>query len=1516
MGTTNFIFKSLGLEFTSPLDRKLNLSEHDESLRNPHASPFTRFGETEKFGYLVRQYFHTNLNERVNTRPFLVDIEKKWITYQLLKYLQKNALNGFAHGDLKCENIMVTSWNWVYVTDHAYPYKPVFLPQENNGTFSYYFDISQKRVCCLAPERFLPEDIYNKMEPHMLNHEDETKSNLHLMDVFAMGCVISELWTEGISLFDYPELLSYREGKFNPQNKIDKIGDVNIRHLILDMIQIDPKERITAQDCIHKFTENGTFPFYFESLYDYILSLMHTDPDDRVMNVYHDFETLKRMFHMKASKESESIKQLRESIQQMKLEDSQLEKESHITLEDDTSNKSTLTDGKIAQGYGTSIISNLSPTIYNAYPLQGTSPFHDIVEIEDTFLSHDEEGVKPNIEKQIDFEIQTLDKEMTEWDKKHNDLHNTMKKVYDEKMRSNPRYQTRLGFMEDQRSTKRVKPIEGFVIILDMLCAMLKHLKYPSSKLTCLDCFQKISLMVNDHVLLDRIIPFTVSLLDGEQSDPSSLVRAQAIRSLSNVLSIVENIHVHDLNLFQEYLLPTLNFVRENEKEEVVLEAYALSLPQLAESAKRFIEAAYLLNRHDGQDDMGEEFRVLDTHLGTLNTEESLPSMTVGPSSINIHSSNNIPSPSLSSPHPHLKSNYSTELKELRDSFRDIVASMLDVDAPLVVKKAVLSDISTLCRFFGQEYSEKTLLQLIFSCLNSRDWELRCAVFHNIVGLTSISGAQSIESFIFTCIPPQIYDESDFVMDGALNCLSALCQLGIFKKQRMFEVCEKASPLLLHSNIWIRYAVISILSHVAEHISIADVQSYLIPCIRKFLIRDISEVSQDTLIASLIPPISRTIFDRALNCTYKPEPMTDPSEETLMDMIQANPWFQEDKSQTVEETKPWTRFYEMDMPFIQVIAELELSAEDEYKLFLMKDYIKQASLQRARLLKTDEESNWKDEFMNLSKDKPLHHIRINSVGTSSQEASDVQDMDAEWKEMFESKRRAASKDTPNVKNVHDSPSKRYTLHDSLSRRDSLLDWTPIGKNDSLRRIDSFGSLPDPMNPYRPIHSLSQTILTTPTSHDASLLNTEILIRSPIDLGSPLRSSMKTIQTDWRPKGKLIGVLKEHQGAVHQLHVPQDSSFCASGSEDGTIKIWDCTMLDKAIVDRSSATFNVGSPITAMTFCDKSHSIAVATQNGSIRIIRVVERNKDRKAFDAQWIKSIDSIDGNVVHLDHIESFSQSLLMYAIDKGEIRSLDLRSDTSPWLLDCKLQHGYITSMVIDPDLNWVIVSTLRGYIICWDLRFNIPLYQIQLEGAYPIYKLALLPDSTNESKHSILISTGNGQLIQLDISEPKIERVIRTSDNQRSEYIPKFHDSNIANLYDPNFHMDHISTFMPTLDQRNIFRSIYSTSMARNAIFTAGTDKIIRCWDLSHPERSYIVSGPLKGFKRRIYQSIKEDISFIDEVSTPIKTQKDDLVISNYDPTTFHNDTILSLVSIDHPSRMMISSSRDGTLRVWK
>jgi hypothetical protein len=39
--------------------------------------------QTDKAAYLLRQYFFNNLHDRLSTRPFLSQIAKKWLAFQV-----------------------------------------------------------------------------------------------------------------------------------------------------------------------------------------------------------------------------------------------------------------------------------------------------------------------------------------------------------------------------------------------------------------------------------------------------------------------------------------------------------------------------------------------------------------------------------------------------------------------------------------------------------------------------------------------------------------------------------------------------------------------------------------------------------------------------------------------------------------------------------------------------------------------------------------------------------------------------------------------------------------------------------------------------------------------------------------------------------------------------------------------------------------------------------------------------------------------------------------------------------------------------------------------------------------------------------------------------------------------------------------------------------------------------------------------------------------------------------------
>ncbi|CAG7886784.1 unnamed protein product [Brassica rapa] len=175
---------------------------------------------------------------------------------------------GICHGDIKCENVLVTSWNWLYLADFA-SFKPTYIPYDDPSDFSFFYDTRGQRLCYLAPERFY-------------EHGGETKVAQDAplkpsMDIFAVGCVIAELFLEGQPLFELAQLLAYRRGQHDPSQHLEKIPDPGIRKMILHMIQLEPEARLSAENYLQNYV--ATCQGIFQEI---LKKMMENKPGDEM----------------------------------------------------------------------------------------------------------------------------------------------------------------------------------------------------------------------------------------------------------------------------------------------------------------------------------------------------------------------------------------------------------------------------------------------------------------------------------------------------------------------------------------------------------------------------------------------------------------------------------------------------------------------------------------------------------------------------------------------------------------------------------------------------------------------------------------------------------------------------------------------------------------------------------------------------------------------------------------------------------------------------------------------------------------------------------------------------------------------------------------------------------------------------------------------------------------------------------------------------------------------------------
>ena len=241
-----------------------------------HLLPYTLAFDAETSASLVRRRLWRSLVQRLGVRPFLAHAEKRWLAYQLLRALAESHARGARHGDIKGENIMVTSYGWLYVTDFAW-FKPVQLPENNPADFSFYFDTSAggRRTCTLAPERFVTD-----VAPEAQLTD--------AMDIFSAGCVLAELILDGRSLFDLSALLAYKRGEFAPEDALlAGAEDDALASLALEMVALQPEQRGSADEILEKH-RGALFPEYYDRLHECFGRLNALDDADAKMRALDD----------------------------------------------------------------------------------------------------------------------------------------------------------------------------------------------------------------------------------------------------------------------------------------------------------------------------------------------------------------------------------------------------------------------------------------------------------------------------------------------------------------------------------------------------------------------------------------------------------------------------------------------------------------------------------------------------------------------------------------------------------------------------------------------------------------------------------------------------------------------------------------------------------------------------------------------------------------------------------------------------------------------------------------------------------------------------------------------------------------------------------------------------------------------------------------------------------------------------------------------------------------------------
>ncbi|KNC97679.1 VPS15 protein kinase [Spizellomyces punctatus DAOM BR117] len=1504
-------------------------AERDILLDIPNAFPYQRIIETDRAAYMIRQHLYSNLYDRISTRPFLASIEKKWIAYQILTGLAAAHAQHIYHGDIKTENILVTSWNWAYLTDFS-SFKPTFLPEDNPADFSFFFDTSSRRVCYLAPERFYA--------PGETLFSDKDGSLCESMDIFSLGCTIAELFLEGTPLFSLSQLLRYRSGDYDPSPELERIDDLHIRNMIKHMIQLDPANRKTAETYLAEWAGKAFPEYFYTFLHNYVASLgdatVSANPlaDRKIERIYHDFDKI-----------AVALEIMNESTQ---------DEVSELPERESPSGRAVLS-GHVGDGcliFTTIICSALRNVGQPSSKLFAL----DLLLALAVHLSDE-----PRLDRLVPYIVALLDDDcgyvratavttLTQ-------LLNMIERITPPDANIFPEYilPSLRRFSSDPDAFVRAKYAQCVPAIAETalrfleLSQLLRDNSHSELEADG-DPYQQITYDSGLRDLQEIIQEEVITLL----IDPDPLVKRTLLSEMARLCIIFGRQKANDVLLshmitylndtdwqlrsaFFESIVGVGTFVGGRSLEEYIL---PLMVQALTDAEEFVIEK--VLNALTSLAELGLLQKTkLKELAGTVVPLVCHPNTWIRFGAIAFIScaARLLPQidvrcilyPIIS---PFLKTDIAdiTEVNLLESLKNPISRVLYDQTLAFASKAAAAGDRERVLSggsYRGMEYnrplhgvvdvasptergkvsqgpeSNELLQRLRELGMTDEDKEKLFAMKYYISKATQSRLRKSAADMQYQwAYPDELEGKSDLV---------ALKNFGITPHTLFLSPNEDFRPSFLVSD-----AVLPNAPWMSRAPSDSNVSQVFDPT------RSLSPVSAS--VKQLRSPTHRR----------------NASDTSLMQHLNVR-----------------ARSPAMGEPYATSPTSLMSERLSETGTDATSTTVSSAPMPRSASANV---------LVPLSRTK---HPSVGGGGLDSLlavpgRASPMVSAPHNRKRRGHSRTGsdASSIVTSTTNDDAASVSDRVSLmtagdgHPGLSTRSGMMGNSFEGKDKYIRRLVAKKVreyFPPPIPELGPKVSI-RTAANAPAQ------------RPRRAKGS---STLSHDWSGWRPEGILVAHLAEHREPINCLRISADNTFFVTCSDDKTVKVWDTARLEKNVTNRARLTYTGHEgKVKALTFCENTHSVASASEDGAIHVCRVecVNRGGAWRYIGYHPVRTMHLENDYVELLEHYDTETHSVLVYVTAKGKLCGIDLRTMTEVWSFDCPPQHGKVTAMVLDKQKIFLITGTHRGVFTLWDLRFKLQVKVWAHPSRKPIHRMGIWGGS--EGLFITVAVDGPTQEVSVwnvDSSEcQQVWCVVAAGPHGTDieEEMNKVYGAGLKAVHPPDLD-DFIGTKPSTTSDTTPISASANTSVFTFLTFpdapymlTAGTDRKVRLWSFTDIEASYVVTGLEPDDAPPRYSSHQfGDIQFHFEYTpTHHFTPTTSSVVSGSASTSAsrsvssprllrtasssqqarttntgsgvgmvasptlvrHRDAIVDAARTVLPFPMLITAGRDGVVKVWK
>lgn len=1358
----------------------------------------------------------------MSTRPFLEDIEKKWLAFQLLCALRDCHARDVYHGDIKTENVMVTSWNWLYLTDFTGSFKPTKLPDNNPATYSYFFDLSGRRTCYIAPERFV-EQI---QDPQELEGHSLTWS----MDIFSAGCVIAEVFLE-TPIFSLSQMFKYRRGEYDPViSHLSRIPDQGLREMLSSMIQPDPQKRYSAEQYL-QFYKGKIFPEYFYSFLHQYMELI-TDPtsgrapvtgiyknlgeaDDRIDRVFHDFDKIAYFLGYQEQKNATQI-------------------------------------------------SRFTPRLgLGLFPVRLNIPNNE------HFASI---GTQPLTDDGTLIFLTLI----------AGSLRNTARTA--SKIRA---CDLLLAFSEkltDEAKLDRVLPYLMTLLNDDIDLVAIAALR----SITQLLALVTIVTPVNAHVFPEYIMPRMQVFLSGasrqpimgkDRREPNPLVRAtyaSCLGSLATTASrfleltavlraegsistadpeveagsdpdaafdgLFDNTQAELVELFENHAKALVE-----DTDASVRRAFLTSVPELCMffgSAESNDILLTHLNTYLNDRDWMLKCAFFDTivgiaaFLGSTGLEEfSLPLMVQAVTDPEEH----VVQAALHSLAELAKLGLLSKAKTwelidvvgrftmhpniwIRESAAEYISSATKLLSPADIRCIVLPLVKPFLKpFIIPDFSELSLLDALKKPLSRPVFDL------------ALSWAQKTDKGIFWKAIRQQKQSAFTVGSTALSIRSSrdLQPLSLNKVPRKDE-----------DEHWLTRL---------RNIGMSQEDEFKLLVLREFIWR-LSQMKNRDLVTQ--DNIAKDLNDilKLRNLNVKMQTIMFDDKAGIDEQMWQN--HERRQSQAAESGQgPYTiadALLDASMTIDEPVGRRRRAAANAHRSRMSSQG--DAILSRARGDRA------------LSPSHPLVSSPVDGSprgsvagGRRINDDDDTSVSDAPY-----SSRRA-------IRN-------QSSALDLLNRKDSGRSIAETGTNEenvfgqvggpfahgppSRVAIPSLGSqegdqqgtkqrAPHTYEGNDPnILKMLDNMYVDNYPHDMVQYGPSV---SPVTRRKASKAAGQLSEEAWKPTGRLVATFSEHRGAINRVVPSPDHQFFITGGNDGCVKIWDSSRLERNVTHRARQTHKhaPGTKVVALCFVENTHTFVSCATDGRVHLVKV------DTAVSSGSIKYIRlrllheyqlPADEYTVWCENFKQELNSVLILATNRSRVLAIDLRTMSLMYVLDNPVHHGTPTCFCVDRKRNWLLLGTSHGVLDLWDLRFKVRLKGWGLPGMSAVHRLSLHPAKGRGRWVCVAGGTGLGEVTVWDLEKTQCREIYRAGGAKDG---PREYRAWDVDDDKPEGMLSHFATNIePTAS--NSDRGVRAMVVGAGAmeeqrdvrygyILTGGSDKKLRFWDLIRIENSCVFSG---------------------------------------------------------------------------